>query len=232
MKAMKWMMIMAVAILFTSCIEEDPGPKQSDTHSFALTDFDKLEIGDAFVVNVQKGNEFSVNVEGDRRNLDDLSVFKTGSTLVARYLTNRNRQYNTYITITMPALSSFNFSGAVNAHVSDFVSDRMDVTLSGASLAQLNLQVRELYCNISGASQLRLTGEGQKIDGSISGASLLSGFDYALSDARLIVSGASTGRVSVSQQLNVTASGASVVVYRGSPQVNAQVSGASVVKQD
>jgi Protein of unknown function (DUF2807). len=232
MKVSIWIFIVAICATLTSCIEEDPGPKQNDTRSYALTGFDKLEIGDAFIVTVQKGNEFSIHAEGDRRNLDDLNIFQSGSTLIARYTTSRHRQYNTYVTITMPALARFNFSGAVNSKVYDFVNDRMDITLSGASIAQMDIETKEVYFNISGASQLRLTGRGQKIDGVISGASLLSAFDYPLSDARLIVSGASTGRVSVSQLLSADVSGASVVVYRGSPQVDANVSGSSVMRQD
>lgn len=232
MKTMKWILLLLVVVTLASCEEEDPGPRQNDSRSYSIVDFDRLEMGDAFVVTVQQGPIFSVTAEGDRRNLDDLTIDKSGSSLIAKYNTYRNRQYLTYITITMPTLSSVNFSSAVNAKVYDFTSGRIDVVLSGASLAQMNVDATEVFCNISGASQLRLTGEGQKIDGVISGASFLNTFDFPVLTAKLNVSGASTGRVTVSDLLNGDVSGASTVIYRGAPQLNVQVTGASVVRRD
>jgi hypothetical protein len=96
----------------------------------------------------------------------------------------------------------------------------------------LNLDASELYFSVSGASQLRLSGEGQILNGTISGASLLSAFNYSSEQVKLIVSGASNGKVSVSQQLEVDASGASLILYRGNPQLEVQVSGESIVKKD
>lgn len=232
MKTFKWILVLAVAVTLVSCHEEDPGPRQNDSRSFAVVDFDRLEMGDAFIVTVQKGSVFSIAAEGDRRNLDDLMIYKSGTTLVAKFQTNRNRQYSTYITIVMPELNSINFSGAVNARVYDFTAARLDVTLSGASLAQLDMNATEVYANVSGASQFRLTGEGQKIDGVISGASLMNTFDFPAREGRLIVSGASTARVTLSDQLRGDASGASVVLYRGNPAVDMKVSGSSVVRKD
>ena len=232
MKTLPWILIFAVAGVLMSCHEEDPGPRQNDSRSYALVDFDRLEMGDAFIVTVQKGAVFSISAEGDRRNLDDLMIYKSGTTLIAKYDNYRNRQYNTYINIVMPELNSINFSGAVNAKVIDFSSARLDVTLSGATLAQLDMDAAEVYANVSGASQLRLTGEGQKMEGVISGASLINTFEFPAREGKLIVSGASTARVTLSEQLRGDASGASVVLYRGNPIVDIKVSGSSVVRKD
>jgi hypothetical protein len=99
-------------------------------------------------------------------------------------------------------------------------------------LAQLDGEVTELNFLLSGASQLRLNGKGQNLKGTISGASLLSAFSYSSEQAELIVSGASSGKVSVAKQLEVNASGASLVLYRGNPQLEVEVTGESIVKQD
>lgn len=94
------------------------------------------------------------------------------------------------------------------------------------------MDASELYLNVNGASQLRLKGEGELIDGSISGASVLTAFEYGAVQAKLHVSGASHGRINVSQQLQVVATGASEVIYRGDPELIVETSGASVVKKD
>ena len=85
---------------------------------------------------------------------------------------------------------------------------------------------------LSGASQLRLTGKGETLHGTLTGASLLSAFSYPSSQAKLIVSGASNAKVSVSQALDVNASGASLVLYRGNPQLEVETSGESIVKPE
>lgn len=216
-----------------SCNEEDPGPRQQDNRSYTVVDFDRLEIGAAVVVTVRQGNNYSIQAEGDRRNLDDLQVYKSGDVLVVRFSNHKDRQYATYLTITMPVMSGVDFSGAVDAQIENFDdANRLDVSLSGASLMQLDMNVTELYFNLSGASQLRLFGEGQMLDGTISGASLLSAFDYPVLEAKLIISGASNGKVMASQEINASVSGASVLVYRGSPQLNVESTGSSVVRRD
>lgn len=230
-------LVLATMILglfwLSSCNEEDPGPRQQDSRTYSVVDFDRLEISAGIVVTVRQANNFNILAEGDRRNLDDLQIYKSGDVLVARFSSHKDRQYTTYVTITMPALQSFDFSGAVDAQIENFDdAARMDASLSGASLVQLDMNITELYFNLSGASQLRLHGEGQKIEGTISGASLLSAFDYPVREAKLIISGASNGKVTASQTINASVSGASVLLYRGSPQLNVESTGSSVVRKD
>lgn len=233
MKKINLIATLIALVWLTACNEEDPGPFQQDRQSFAVVDFDRIEAEDALIVDIKYGENFSIEANGDRRNLNDLLISKNGNTLSLRFNHSERRQYATYVNITLPALFGVDFSGAVNAKVSGFTSvNRMDLSLSGASLAQLNMDVEEIHFSLSGASQLRLSGEGQMIDGNVSGASILSAFDFNTATSTLTVSGASHGKVSVSQQLEVSASGASEVLYRGSPQVIAEVTGSSVVRQD
>src|SRR5688572_8325313 len=91
----------ALFSLLTSCHNEDPGPLQEVHKDYSLIDFDRLEMGSAFNIEVEQGNEFRVRVEGDRRNIDDLEVYKSGSTLIIEFEDDANRHHDTYINITM-----------------------------------------------------------------------------------------------------------------------------------
>jgi Putative auto-transporter adhesin, head GIN domain len=221
------------SIMLTSCLEEDPGPRQSDSRTYAVVDFDRVEAGDALTITIQHGETFSIQANGDRRNLDDLMVYKSGSTLVLRYEHYEKRQYSTAVSITLPTLIGSDFSSAVNAQISGFTNvSQFDLSLSGASLAQMDIDASELNFILSGASQLRLNGTGEILNGTLSGASLLSAFNYPTTKANLIASGASNGKVNVSQQLEVNASGASLILYRGNPQLEVEASGESVVRPE
>jgi hypothetical protein len=79
---------------------------------------------------------------------------------------------------------------------------------------------------------LNLLGSGEKLVALVSGASDLRGFDYPVKEARLDVSGASLGKVTVSTKLEATVTGASTVRYRGNPAVYPNVSGGSSLSMD
>ncbi|MBK7649804.1 MAG: DUF2807 domain-containing protein [Flammeovirgaceae bacterium] len=233
MKKINLIMLFVTLVLVTACNEEDPGPRQQDKQNYSQVDFDRIEAEDALILTINYGENFSVEAEGDRRNLDDLRVIKNGNSLELHFNQSKKRQYETSVTITMPTLNGVSLSGASNARIAGFAnSNRLDFSLSGASLAQVTMNVNEIHFSLSGASQLRLQGQGQLLDGNISGASILTAFDFVTKQTNLVVSGASNGKLNVSDELKASVSGASVVLYRGTPHIISESTGSSVVKQD
>jgi hypothetical protein len=227
------LLLAAFVFILTSCDREDPGPLQETHKRFSVIDFDRLEMGSALDIEVEQDNTFSIEVDGDRRNLDDLEVYKSGSTLIIKFEDDANRRHNTYVRITMPSLASVNFSGASVSTIRGFESDEdLDFHLSGSSVSQLDSDYRAIEANVSGASSLLLNGEGTELNAEISGASSLKAFNYPVTKATLDVSGASEGRVTVTNELKVAAAGASSVLYRGEPVLTSHTSGASTVQKD
>jgi hypothetical protein len=223
----------ALALSSCSLETEDPGPIQQTERDFIIEDFDRLEMGSPFNIRVEKGDHFEVKAEGDRRNIDDLIVRKAGSTLVIRYDNFHNRRHSTYITVTMPVLSSVNFSGASDSRISGFDSlESLDVYLSGASISTIDAVAKHVDIVLSGASHLTMVGNGEALIADVSGASVLKSYNFVFDAARLSISGASGANVTVNNSLKVIASGASVVRYRGNPAVTSDVSGASSVRHD
>lgn len=226
--------ILGLTLVLSSCNHsEDPGPLQEGEKEYAVIDFSRLEMGDAFVVSVVHGNFFEIKARGDRRNLDDLEVFKDGSTLVIRY--DRPGRYNhtTYIDITMPVLESVNFSGASQSTIEGFdQQDEFDLILSGASTSQVEVEAETIELTVSGASTLWLTGVGSRYNADVSGASGINAFDFEADHVVVNASGASEAKVLAITELKATATGSSVVLYRGNPVVDANTSGASSVVSD
>jgi hypothetical protein len=232
-KTPRSLFLIAFVFILTSCDREDPGPLQETHKRFSVIDFDRLEMGSALDIEVAQDNTFSIEVEGDRRNIEDLEVYKSGSTLIIKFEDDANRHHDTYVRITMPRLESVNFSGASVSTIRGFESDEdLDFHLSGSSVSQLDADYRAIEANVSGASSLVLNGEGEDLNAEISGASSLKAFNYPVTKASLDVSGASEGRVTVTNELRVTAGGASSVLYRGDPVLTANTSGASSVQKD
>lgn len=225
--------IVLASILITSCFVDDPGPLQEIDRQYAIVDFDRLEMGDAFHIEVEQGNFFAVNIRGDRRNVEDLVVKKEGATLVIRYRQHRERRHDTYIDITMPVLNALNFSGASESRVHGFSGDQdLDVYLSGASICQLDVSASHINASLSGASYLNLRGSGLEMDSDISGASILKAFNFPVLRSYVRLSGASDGQITATEKLEVSASGGSHLVYRGNPTVTSDLSGGSAIHQD
>jgi hypothetical protein len=232
-KLMAITLMIAMSLFLSSCYTEDPGDLRPDEETYEIVDFDRLEMGDDFVIRVEQGNFFSISARGDERNIDDLIVRKEGSTLVVRYEDNHNRKHDTYIDITMPALHEINFSGASNSVVTGFSHDGVfKISLSGASVSQIDLDGDVTDLSLSGASTLTLTGSSTELSAGVSGASVLKAFNFPVDEAYVNASGASSLKVTVANKLNAVASGASSVLYRGSPTVTSNVSGGSSVHQD
>lgn len=235
MRLSKYTLILLAGVLalLASCdLREDPGPLQYSEQPYAITNFDRVDIGDAMYVTIVRSESFSVEVKGDRRNLDDLEVSKTGNTLITRFRTNRNRQHTTYITISMPELKSANFYGATTSSISGFQNEEFTLNLSGASVAQIDMEAVTTKVNLSGASNLTLSGNTAAMSADLSGASLLKSYSMEAEDISIVASGASHAYVNASHSLSAEASGASSIFYRGDATVNSKVSGASSIIKD
>lgn len=230
--------IIAIALLvfsISSCglLQQGIEPRNPDEKTFDLRNFDKLEMGNAFNINVKQGSNYRVIANGDSRDINDLVVRVSGGELEIYYKKWRVRRYRMEIEIEMPTLKEVDFSGATTSYINGFENiDELDIELSGSSRATVSAKARVYEIDLSGASELELTGSGQLLEADLSGASKLNAFDTQVVRASLEVSGASSGRVNVSERLNVRASGASKVRYRGNPEVSSNLSGSSHVERD
>jgi hypothetical protein len=221
------------SLLLTSCFTEDPGSLQEGEKQFFVEDFDRLNMGDAFHITVTQGEFFTISAEGDKRNLNDLDVRKDGSTLKIDFNDNRNRKHQTHIFITMPLLRGAKLSGASESNISGFSGEaNLDLSLSGASTLQADIDADAMDVSISGASHLKFTGETSDLHADVSGASVLTAYDLAADKAHVNVSGASEAKVMVITELHASARGASNIRYKGSPAVYKETSGASSIHAD
>jgi len=222
-------------LIFSACrYREDYGALQEGEKTIQLDNFQKLEMGHAFVIEVKQGTEFSIQAKGDKRNLEDLEAMVSDGKLRIRYKNSANRHYTTYLYITMPHLEEVDFSGASKATITGFSEiTSFKMILQGASMCQMQLSAANFDLNISGASKLEIVGgSANKITANISGASFLDASWIKTEEALLDVSGASTAKVDVNKRLEVVASGASTVRYKGNPIVESSLSGASQIEKD
>jgi hypothetical protein len=192
-----------------------------NTEEFDLSGFDKVEVSSAFDVEIRQAEAFSVVVRVDDSVKPYLDVVQQGSSL---RIGLKPLSPATVIAVTleaevtMPELTGLELSGAADVSVTDFKSkEPLYVEASGASSLRGDIEAGGVRFDVSGASDVRLSGSGDDLIMGVSGASSADLADFPVADANIEVSGASSAAVNVSGRLDAEASGASRVRYRGSP---------------
>lgn len=201
-----------------------------------FANFDRVEAGNTFRVNVTQGDAYRVVIRIDENLERYLDVSQQGGTLRLRLEPGRLYTLNNATleaAVTMPALRGLKVSGASHGTVTGFESTSpLDVDVSGASTLRGDIGSGDLRVGASGASQVTLSGGGDDAQVNASGASRVDLADFPLGDARVDVSGASQATVNASGTLDVNASGASTVTYLGNPTMgDIETSGASSIRR-
>jgi len=197
--------------------------------------FTSIKVGGAFEVFIKQTGTPGVEVEADTDVLPYIVTEVIGGTLKISMkkappkLWNDVHTLNVYITVA--DLNALSLSGAVEITTKNAIKgEKLEIEISGAVEADLNLQYQKLSMDISGASEIKLVGQVQEVNIEASGASELDAFGLEVEDLSLFASGATEADVNASGQLKISASGACDVRYKGGASVNAHTSGACSVK--
>jgi hypothetical protein len=227
---------------------EGTGPMVSQTYDFA--DFKNVEISNAFGFDITRSDNYSVTVSAHQNLFDHMDIKKSGDTLIIRMKPGSYTNSETRVVIGMPDLSSLDVSGASRGSAKGFrSSNSLNVTSSGASQTEVDIEAgraqievsgaskftgsliaQDYRFNISGASTCEISGSAAQGNIEVSGASRFNSPTFKMQNTTVSVSGASTAKIFTSGTLNIEASGASSVTYSGAPQIKGlNVSGASHV---
>lgn len=219
-----------------------------------LSDFERVNVGSAFQIEIRQDDGYKVTMEVDEKVLPYLRVVKEGNTLRIGLEPGVTLTGNITLrgTVSLPTLTGVEASGASRVDLSGFQSTaeltihasgasqidgeidggNADFEASGASEIQLKSTVKDASIEATGASKITLSGSGQNLTITASGASPVDLAEFPAQDARLNVSGASNVTVQLTGTLDAEASGASHIYYLGSPTLGSvNTSGASSINQ-
>jgi hypothetical protein len=244
--------IMILVVLLTGCvapiIKKDAGP--TTTMEYNFTDFTSIEIGPAFKLEVISADTYGISINANESIFDHIDVSKTGNKLkIGMDNLFFGFPRSPRVQITMPELRGLYLSGASQANITGFKSSQdFDLTLSGASELNMNMETGNFLCEISGASEVTgyvkatsfdivLSGASKiKVNGSsedtkinASGASQIDMADFTVNNADISFSGASDGSLNINGRMDVSLSGGSLLEYGGNPTLgNFNLTGGSV----
>jgi hypothetical protein len=197
--------------------------------------FDRVSFGIAGDLKIKIGQEFSVVLEGEKSDIEEVTTEVSGDKLIIK---NENWHFNfrnkVNIYITMPELKGLGVSGSGKAEIADPVknSDSFSLSVSGSGkLVAANIETDALDCSISGSGNIYVgAGTADRGSISISGSGNYQGQDMTIDKLRVSISGSGNCTCKAGDSLNAGISGSGNVYYYGSPKIDARVSGSGHVR--
>ena len=220
MKRTITLILVFMVVLLASCTSFGLG--KVVTREEAFTSFDRVEIGNAFKVDITQGATYSVVVRFDSSFEQRLEVVKDGNTLKIGLKDEgdgiRIQAGTKEVEITMPELTGLDLSGASQGTISGFKSTKaLDVGLHGSSSLQGDVEAGETRFDAQGGSEATVSGSGQNLTVAAEGDSTVDLTKFSVVDANIEARGKSQVTVNVSGRLDADASGSSHVYYLGDP---------------
>ena len=253
-----WLLAMAVVLGLlvpaVGCAGALTGSSNIETREMNYTGFTKLEVSNAFEVDISRGDTYFVSITANDNLFEHLDIHQNGKTLNIGLKQPRIYVRTTQkVAIVMPDLDRLELSGASRGEVRGFISDNpVEFDLSGASSLEINdleagdtvfdisgasevlgyIKTADCSMDISGASTVELVGSAVDIYIKASGASKVRLPDFPVKDAEVELSGASNGTINASGRLDADVSGASELNYTGGPTMGIiELSGGSRLNQ-
>ena len=178
-----------------------------------IRDFQSLDVGGIFRVEITAQKDFSVEVEADDNLQPLIKTEVRGGTLHIEADKHLKSNSPIVIRVSAPDIENLEASGVSNISLGNIKNERLGIDSSGASKISVQGETSELVIDVSGASCIDADA-------------------LRTSSAKVGASGASSVTVSVSNDLAADASGASKIFYSGTAKnVVKKTSGASSVTQ-
>jgi hypothetical protein len=226
-------------ILFSSCDHFRgryiKGNGNVITQSRNFSNFNGVDVSSAIDLHVKQDSAFSVKVTIDEDLQPYIIVSEENGTLHIRQENNTslNATGRIKVYVSAPLFKQLEASGACKVIGENTLTapDNIDVHVTGASNAKLELDAPKISASMSGASDVTLKGRTKDLVIKGSGASHARCFDLNSENADVDVSGASSTELSASVRLDADASGASHIRYRGNAALSKNESGAGKVEK-
>lgn len=224
--------VFAALFFFTSCDAVVEGNGIVSTEIREPESFTSIEASNHFSIVLKKSDNAYVEIEADQNLLPLIQTVTEDGCLRIYHKDILKSSNDIVVRIGYTQLNEIEISGSVKLHSEDTLQgENFLITMSGASVARLPLSCDKAEIEISGASELLLSGSATEAILSQTGASVVSAYDFSTQKMNVRSSGSSQAEISVISSLQVKASGASSLTYCGNPLLKKNISAAANVKK-
>lgn len=228
-----------VLLVFSSCSnfmgKRVRGNGKISTENRTASSFSGVKVSGAIDLYVSNGASAAIRVEADENLMKYIIVENDGDMLKIRPKSGINLKPSRAIRVyvSAPSFSRLEASGACDIFSENKILSQgpLQIDLSGASDAKIDLNAPKVDVDVSGACSVTLKGETRDFTVEGSGSTDIKCYDLLAENTKVDISGAGNAQVFASVKLDVDVSGAADVKYKGNATVSQQVSGAGSVKK-
>jgi putative autotransporter adhesin-like protein len=191
---------------------EEPSNVTSESRN--LSGFDEIELQGVGNLSIQQTGSESLTVEAEEDVLPKIRTEVENNRLILGPEPNTSIQTTQPINyeLTVRDLNALNISGSGSVNAEDISTDELAVTISGAGDVKISGNVDSQDIDISGSGNYQAEGLESK-------------------EVKVDVGGSGSAVVNVSDELDAIVSGIGSVEYIGDPTVNQDVSGVGAVRK-
>jgi putative autotransporter adhesin-like protein len=188
------------------------------TETRSLDDFNRLSVGEAISVTLIPGNKNEAVLTSKNVKLTDVETQISGNRLKIGLRHNRNENVDVEIKLTYKSLEAISVSSAADVVTKGPVkSASLDITVSSAGNAELDIISNSIEVEVSSAAELRLEGKAESQRASVSSAGEYYAYDLDCEETYVRVSSAGSARVTATKEIDARASSGGTVKYKGDP---------------
>lgn len=229
----------AVAAMLAGCGQarsENAGPTVE--RSFAVGDFDRIELAGAYDVTVHTGAKPGVRARGGENVLERLVVEVRNGVLVIEprksdgFNWNWSKNGKVAINVTVPSLRGAQLSGAGDITIDNVKGDRFDGGVNGAGdLTIERVELGELSLGINGAGSATVRGGSARTASfEVAGAGDIDTRGVSSETASVTIAGAGGARINAAKTAAVNVMGAGDVDVTGGAKCTVSKAGIGNVR--
>ena len=226
--------ILFICLVSTFCLVAHA----QNTEKRTVGDYDKVVVSGWFDVELVKGQEGEIILEGKKSILEYIDTEVVDGRLKIEWAKRHN--FNPFtsmskVSITVP-VENINYvalagSGSVKGKTS-LKAERFSTYLSGSGKIDLNVEVKSLKSGVSGSGDLVLSGQTSDHDTDVSGSGDIKAYNLESDYVKVAISGSADVNVKVNKGIIARISGSGDVNYIGSPdKIDSKVSGSGSVSK-
>lgn len=231
--------ILLISLSLTSCHfghDRIKGDGQIKTEARTVSNFSKVDVSGNFDVYLKQDSLTSVRVEADQNLMKYIKVHESNGTV---YIETENDveldgSKPVKIYVASPSFQGIDASGSCEIRSENKLSDssRIEISLSGSSDVDLEVNSPVVRSHLSGSGAVKLKGQTKDLSLSGSGSFSAHTMDLLAENVGVEISGSGSADVFASVKLDVSVSGSGDVRYKGNASVSQHISGSgSVTKQ-
>lgn len=194
------MRAVAVAFLIALAAAGSAAAQSRSSATLDLRDFDAIEIGGAYELDVIVGEDYSIELSGPSDEMARVEAsLKNGALVLGSKKRHTGDHKGVKAVVTMPALNRIAVSGVANADISGVRADHFKLDLSGVGKVNIAGACGKVFVRVSGVGEV----DAQSLQ---------------CKAADVKVAGIGQARVYASESVSAEVSGMGGIVVDGSPK--------------